>query len=88
MEQKKKTFKGYEKFKFSKQKACCKGRCITGPGFAGMTILVFNIIGLYLNLIWYIYMAPFYFKHIGYALPIITMILGVHLHYIFLSITF
>lgn len=82
-------FMGYERFIYGKNRACCKGFFVTGPGLSAFASLAYQILTLYFNLSWYIYLAPYHFTHLNYfALPIISMILGIFLHFLFLNVAF
>lgn len=79
---------GYKKFKYGKNRACCKGLCITGPGLETFAVFPLTLILLSMNIYWYSFLTPFYFENLNKALPIITIILGVIDHYLILAITF
>lgn len=70
------TYYGYERLKYGKNRACCKGFCVTGPGHPRASIVILNILCLYVNVGWYVYLAPYYFLHINAAPPVLAIIFG------------
>ena len=80
---------GYQRFKYGKNKPCFKGFCVKGPDPSKFVIFLYQTIATFFNLVWYTYLAPYHFRKMNsYALPIVTMILGIFLYFMFNYVTF
>jgi hypothetical protein len=81
-----KEYWGYEKLKYGVNRACCKGHCVTGPGWPKLSIIILNVLLLYANIGWYVYLGPYYFKYINAAPPILAFLCGIWAQYVLMSL--
>ena len=56
---------------------------ITGPKGYHVLVVIFNIVFLFLHIVWLVFVTPYYIKNMNVIVPIICFILGILAWYVY-----